>query len=76
LKALLDASGKLKAGTIKVNDVHNLLLEIDTIATARCAVHIDLNAAGAAVLGKTTLADLRDVTFRKQPDGTWVLPAN
>jgi hypothetical protein len=76
LKALLDASGKLKAGTIKVDDVHNLLLETDTIATARCAIHIDLNAAGAAVLGKAILPDQREVTFRKQPDGTWVLPAN
>jgi hypothetical protein len=75
-KALLDATGKLKAGTIKVDDVHNLLLETDTIATARCAIHIDLNAAGAAVLGKAILPDQREVTFRKQPDGTWVLPAN
>lgn len=76
LKPLLDASGNLKGGTIKIDEVHNLLLETDAIATAQFAMHIDFNAAGGAVLGKTTVADQGNVTFRKQPDGTWVLPSN
>lgn len=76
LKPLLDPAGNLKGGTIKIDEVHNLLLETDAIATAQFAMHIDFNDAGAAVLGKTTMADKGNVTFRRQPDGTWVLPLN
>jgi hypothetical protein len=76
LKRLLDSSGNLKGGTIKIDDVHNLLLETDAIATAQFAMHIDFNAAGTAVLGKAMMSDNGNVTFRKQPDGTWVLPPN
>lgn len=76
MKKLLDGSGKLKAGTSKIDEVHNLLLETDAIATARFTWHVDLNEPGAAVIGKPRVSGTDAVTFRKQPDGTWVLPSN
>jgi hypothetical protein len=74
LKQLLDATGNLKAGSTKVDGVSNLLLTIETMATAKYAWHVDLNDAAAAVAGMKTVFGQGEAVFRKQPDGAWVLP--
>lgn len=76
MKKLLDpATGDLRAGRIKIDGVHDLILQLDTIATATYQWHVNLNAAGEAVVGKPIILGKNEVTFRKQPDGTWVLPS-
>ncbi len=74
LKPLLTTSGDLKAGKYKVDKVENLILQIDTIATAQYLWHVDLNEASVAIAGKPRVTGTSEITFRKQPDGTWILP--
>jgi hypothetical protein len=73
MKPLLDETGNLNAGRRVVDDVQNLLLETETIATAQYSWHVELNDAGVALAGSQRISKTSQVVFRKRPDGTWVL---
>ena len=72
----VDVAGKtLRGGPFQIDSVTNLLLgETATFATASFSWHVNYNAAGQAITGVAENHGTTHVTFRKQPDGTWVLP--
>jgi hypothetical protein len=74
IKPLLDDSENLKAGTMKIDEVHKLLLETETVATAKYTWHVELNEVGFALTGMQRISEQGTAVFRKQPDGSWVLP--
>lgn len=55
-----------------VDECHELLLETETIATAKCRVHVNLTEAGVAAWGSAPTEWEVAASFGKQPDGTWV----
>jgi len=63
----------IKAGTIQVDDLSELLLLTDTHAGARFRWHVDLCEPAKQVLGQNTVAGTGHVEFGKQPNGEWVL---
>ncbi len=61
-----------KLGRLVVDECRELLLQTDTVATAKCRVHVDLTEAGVAANSNAPTEEEVRVIFRRKPDGTWI----
>lgn len=64
---------EVSGGRYDVGAVSNLLLTVETRATATFAWRASLNALGRILLGDVVPSGTGTAEFAKKPDGTWVL---
>lgn len=62
----------LRLGHLEVDTCDHLLLASETTATASCKTHVKLNATARDVFGDRSTDQVMQVSFGKQPNGTWV----
>lgn len=67
------SGGNVPAGKFVVGAVSNLLLTVETRATANFAWRVSLDALGQLLLGSAAPSGVGTAEFAKKPDGTWVL---
>jgi len=59
-------------GHLIVESCDHLLLTSETAATASCKTHVKLTSAAAVIFGNRPTDQSMQVSFGKQPDGTWI----